>query len=78
MAADAPVKDSDQIDPLILAAIDAATRGDLKPLAAEVDAKAGGVVADAAKLDTASLVQLATLKEFASPPRTRFEVAVPA
>lgn len=65
-AADAPLKGPDQIDPLLLAAIDAATRGDLKPLAAEVDAKAGGVMADAGKPDTASLVQIATLREFAT------------
>ncbi len=64
-AADAPAKETDQIDPLMLAAIDAATRGDLKPLAEEVEPRAGAVVADAAKLDTPALLQIATAREFA-------------
>ncbi len=65
-AADAPPKDTDQIDPLLLAAIDAAMRGDLKPLSAEVDAKASSVIADPANLDTSSLVSIATTREFAA------------
>ncbi len=64
LAADPP-KDTDQIDPLLLAAVDAAMRGDLKPLSAEVDAKARVAIADPAKLDP-SLVQLATLREFST------------
>ena len=66
LAAEPAPKDADQIDPLLLSAIDAAQRGDLKPLKEEVEPRATEVVADAAKLDATSIIQVATAREFAT------------